>query len=85
VKVRNREEYWTGRTARKNYQCESERGGPCAGRIEPKQRYVAMELPPFSDVGNESWWRMKVCLPCATGYNPELVAQLFPAANEGAS
>lgn len=77
MKLRNREEYWIGRTARRQHRCQSERGGPCADVIEPKQRYVAMELPPNSDTGNEGWWRMKVCMPCANGYNSELASQLF--------
>jgi hypothetical protein len=84
VKVRNREEYWTGRAAQKRYRCESERITPCAGYIEPGQRYVAMELPPGSEIGNQGWWRLKVCLPCATDCNSGLVTQLFPDRAGGA-
>jgi hypothetical protein len=75
-KVRNREEYWTLRTARKRYRCESERITPCAGYIEPSQQYVSMELPPDSEVGNTTWWRLRCCLPCAKDCNADLLAQL---------
>lgn len=69
--VRNREEYWTGRTARKRHVCEGEKPG-CPGGVEPGQRYVEMKLPPNSDLGNQGWWRMRVCRSCAEAYNKPL-------------
>lgn len=75
-KVRNREEYWTLRAARKRYQCETERITPCQIWIEPRQQYVLLELPPNSEIGNREWWRMRCCLPCAKDCNADLLAQL---------
>lgn len=75
-RVRNREEYWTLRRARRRYQCQTERITPCAGYIEPGQQYVVLDLPPNSDIGNPEWWRMRCCLPCAKDCNADLVAQL---------
>jgi hypothetical protein len=78
MRLRNREEYWTGRTARKRHQCESS-AARCDDRyIEPGARYIEMSLPPNSDMGNADWWRVKACLKCATAFNRELVDRLFP-------
>jgi len=75
AKLRNRQEYWQARTARKQHECGGERA-ECADRIEPGARYVEMKLPPNSDMGNPDWWLMRVCVPCASGFNRELVVRL---------
>jgi hypothetical protein len=80
MRLRNREEYWQDRTARKQHRCESDHGTRCTNRIEPGTRYIVMTLPPNSDIGNPSWWRMKVCLPCAITSNSELVTRLIAGA-----
>jgi hypothetical protein len=84
VRIRNRDEYWTGRTARKRHRCESS-AQRCQERyIEPGDRYIEMTLPPGNaEVDNDGWWRVKACLPCASWFNHELVAQVFP--EDGAS
>lgn len=85
MRLRNREEYWTGRTARKRHRCESSAQRCTERSINPGDRYVEMSLPPNSDMGNAEWWRVKACLACATVFNRELVAQLFPANQDGGS
>jgi hypothetical protein len=77
ARVRNGEEYLSVRTARRKWRCESKREG-CAGRIQPGDQYVLAELPPGSDIGNDRWWRMPVCSPCAHVSRPGVVEQLFP-------
>lgn len=59
----------TFHTSRKVRRCESERGGDCTRQIEPGQRYCLSVLTPNHDgLGNEGWWRMRLCAPCATFY-----------------
>lgn len=83
--LRNREEYWYARTARKRHRCEDT---ACGQRdIEPGTRYVELKLPPGGEMGNEHWWRMRVCVPCASKFNRELVERLGlqPVTPDGAS
>lgn len=81
-RVRNGEEYLTVRIARRSYRCEIEMRraaiGGCAGTIRPGDRYVLSELPPSSEVGNTTWWRAKICEPCAHAATQDVVRQLFP-------
>jgi hypothetical protein len=84
VRIRNRDEYWTGRTARKRHRCESSAERCKVRFIEPGERYIEMTLPSRNaEVGNDGWWRVKACLPCASWFNRELVTQVFP--EDGAS
>jgi hypothetical protein len=74
-KVRNREEYWTLRTARKGYLCEVTMAPTCAP-IFPGVQYIVAELPPGGETGGLTWERMKFCLACGRHYHADLVAQL---------
>jgi hypothetical protein len=78
VKLRNREEYWQGRTARKRHRCESEcRARDCVSSIGPRSQYVEITLPPGGEIGYQDWCRMKICRPCAADFNADLTARLF--------
>lgn len=71
--LRNREEYWYARTARKQHRCEDY---VCERRIEPGTRYVELKLPPGGEMGYEGWHRMRLCVPCASNFNRDLVERL---------
>ena len=78
MKVRNREEYWIGRTARKRHLCRSSAECCTARYIEPGDRYIELKLPPSAEFSGGEWCRLKACLPCASYFNRGLVTQLFP-------
>lgn len=51
----------TVRKARKTHYCSR-----CHGRIEPGTRYLEhVASPHHDDLGNEGWWRLAECIPCA--------------------
>ena len=75
-RVRDGEEYLRLRVARRAYTCESRRAG-CVTTIQPGEQYVLSELPPHSDIGNDRWWRARVCTPCGTVSRPGVAERLF--------
>lgn len=75
-RVRNGDEYLSLHTARKQYFCESERSG-CSVVIKAGDLYVLAELPPGSDVGNDRWWRMRICQPCGQVAGDGVPEKLF--------
>jgi hypothetical protein len=80
ARIRNRDEFWTGRTARRRHRCESSAERCKARFIEPGDRYIEITLPPRNaEVCNDGWERVKACLACASQFNAHLVAQVFPA------
>lgn len=62
--IRNGEEYLTVHTARAPKRCETDRGDRCRHTIAAGERYTVAKLPPRSDLGNDRWWRMRVCSTC---------------------
>jgi len=71
--IRNREEYWRARTARKQHRCEDY---VCEHRIEPGERYIELKLPPGGDMGYTSWSLMRICVTCGCRYHRHIVEQL---------
>lgn len=52
-------------TARRRYVCGNHLSGVEKHYIEPGQRHVSNALPPHnSEIGNENWWYLRVCLDC---------------------
>lgn len=62
--IRNGEEYLTVHKARRPHRCETDRGAPCRQTIPAGERYTMAKLPPDSDIGNDHWWRMRICQTC---------------------
>jgi len=56
-------------TARKQYRCIGSGIDTCRRTIEPGDRYARVVATPDHDgMGNERWWRLRECLPCAAFY-----------------
>ncbi|MEU4777490.1 hypothetical protein [Micromonospora sp. NPDC023633] len=68
----------TVHTARKTHHCESDTGTRCRTTIQPGDRYLLAALPPNGELGNTTWWRMKICEPCATRWGQTLDEQVTP-------
>ena len=52
-------------TARRRYVCGNHLSGVEKHYIEVGQRHVSNSLPPHnSEIGNENWWYLRVCLDC---------------------
>lgn len=62
-------------TARREYRCERQCGAP----IQEGSRYTVASLPPHSDIGNTSWWSIRIhgrdYDDCPT-YHPEALAEI---------
>lgn len=60
---------WTrAHKARKQHFC-STRTVHCTGVIKPGERYLAHTASPqHDDLGNEGWWHLAECAPCAETY-----------------
>ncbi|MER5703492.1 hypothetical protein ABT023_16325 [Micromonospora sp. NPDC002296] len=65
----------TVRTARKSHCCEADTGTRCRTAIRPGERYLLASLPPNGELGNTTWWRLKVCVGCATRHGKTLDEQ----------
>jgi hypothetical protein len=51
----------TVRKAKKVHYCSR-----CHAKIEPGTRYLEhVASPDHDDLGNEGWWRLAECIPCA--------------------
>ena len=51
--------------ARRQYVCGNHLTGVEKHHIEPGQRYARNSLPPHnSEIGNENWWWLRLCLDC---------------------
>lgn len=56
------------RTARKPHHCSTSTRR-CMGRIQPGERYLLHVASPNHDgMGNEGWWPIAECAPCAELY-----------------
>lgn len=52
-------------TARRRYVCGNHLSYVDKHYIEPGQRHAHNRLPPGNtDIGNEHWWQLRVCLDC---------------------
>lgn len=52
-------------TARRRYVCGNHLSGVVKHYIEPGQQHIHNALPPHnSEIGNENWWHLRVCLDC---------------------
>lgn len=51
-------------TAKQQYRCDGHLN-PRRHVIGKGERYVRRSLPPNSEIGNTSWWTMRVCMDCA--------------------
>ncbi len=63
------------RTARRRYLCDSRAAVyplPCPRFIEAGERYVVSTLPPWAEIGNGRWWRMRLCSECAMHHSIDL-------------
>lgn len=62
-------------TARRRYVCGNHLSMVEKHHIEPGQRYVRNSLPPRNrEIGNESWWFLRVCLDCCPVEHDERVS-----------
>lgn len=60
--------------ARRRYVCGNHLSIVEKHHIEPGQRYVHNSLPPHNrDIGNETWWFLRVCLDCCPVEHDERV------------
>jgi len=59
----------TFRTARRRYLCEAGTWAAHGLVIRPGDRYCEVVASPgHDDLGNTSWWRLRVCAECAARY-----------------
>ena len=73
-------------TARRRYVCGNHLSGVEKHYIEPGQRHVSNSLPPHnSEIGNENWWSLRVCLDCCPIKHDERVIRPVPSADTEAS
>lgn len=57
------------RTSRKLRRCDGFQP-ECSGPIEVGDTYVMAKAPPDHDgLGNQGWWVLRFCVPCAEFYN----------------
>jgi hypothetical protein len=71
----------TIRRACKRHVCGGVPFPECTGVIEPGDLYgLSVASPQHDDYGNERWWVMKSCLPCARHYTLTFTPAVFATA-----